>query len=348
MSLNPPAPADPPARRRIPLALAVVLLLVVGGAGIAATAAYFELKPAPTPPGSISVTDDEGRTVATPSNPHRVLVLAPSILDTMVRLGLRDRVVGVDCGTTGLGTDYNDSQIASWDLSSSMCIDTYPSLDFPQVLNASPQLILVSTIVSLSDVEELSSNYHLPVLVLQPATLGGIVVDVDLLAEIFPVQGAANALVGQLQQVLGYAQVIQNNLTNSGASLPTVLLTYYAEPSSSNYPGYYSYGPGTFGESLVEFVGATSISASSQLPYPVLTGPQVLLANPTIILYGTGFGVNLTAYQEGPDWSSFPAVSSGQAWAVDSNLVTEPDPTMILIGIPILFGIIHPGLYPPA
>ncbi|MCI4364096.1 MAG: ABC transporter substrate-binding protein, partial [Thermoplasmata archaeon] len=337
--MNPPAPGELSPRRRIPLALALVLLLVVGGAGIAATAAYFELKPAPVPRGSISVTDDEGRTVASPSNPHRVLVLAPSILDTMVRLGLRDRVVGVDCGTTGLGTDYNTSQVATWSLSASMCVDTYPSLDFPQVLNASPQLVLVSTIVSLADVEELSATYHLPVLVLQPATLGGIVVDVDLLAQIFPVQTAANALVSQLQQVLGYAQVIQNNLTNSRATLPTVLLTYYAEPSSSNYPGYYSYGPGTFGESLIEFVGASSISASSQLPYPVLTGPQVLLANPTIILYGTGFGVDLTAYQQGPDWSGLAAVSSGHAWAVDSNLVTEPDPTMILEGIPILFGL---------
>ncbi|MCI4334249.1 MAG: ABC transporter substrate-binding protein [Thermoplasmata archaeon] len=332
----------------MPLALVLVLLLIVGGAGIAATAAYFELKPAPVPPGSISLTDDEGRTVAAPSNPHRVVVLAPSILDTMVRLGLRDRVVGVDCGPTGLGTDYNGSQIANWSLTSSICVGTYPSLNIPQLLNASPQLVLASTIVSLSDVEELSSTYHLPVLVLQPATLGGITVDVNLLAEIFPVSSAADALVGQLQKVLGNAQVIQANLTNSGASLPTVLVTYYAVPASSPDPGYWSYGPGTFGESLIEFVGASSISASSQLPYPVLSGPQVLLANPSVIIYGTGFGVDLSEYQQGPDWSSLGAVTGGHAWGVDGNLLTEPDPTMILDGIPILFGLIHPGLYPPA
>lgn len=354
MSLTAPesAPAAPTARRSVPLAAAAVLILVVAGAGVATTAAYFELRPNPAPPGSIHVVDDEGRGVAVPANPERVIVLAPSILDTMFRLGLRDRVVGVDCGiSTGtnltLATDYNTSQISAWSLSTSMCVGTYPSLDIPELLDFDPQLVLISTIVSLSDAEELANTYHLPVLVLQPATLGGIAVDVNLLAQIFPVSSAANSLVNQLQSVLGNASLVQENLTNSGATLPTVLLTFYADPASSSYPGYFSYGPTTFGESLIEFVGATSVSANSSLPYPVLTGAQVLLSNATIIIYGTGFGVDVSVYQAGPDWSSFAAVGDGHAYGIDSNLITEPDPTMILDGLPILFGFVHPGLYPP-
>src|SRR5580698_4965162 len=169
MSLN--APSTAPARRTIPVALFAVVLLVVAGAAVAATAAYFELRPAAPPAGSLSITDDLGRTVAVPNDPSRVVVLAPSITDTMVLLGLRDRIVGIDCGIPsagGISEDYNSSQIAAWNLSASMCIETSPSVDVPQVLNASPQLVLASTITSISDVEEMSTTYGLPVLMLQP------------------------------------------------------------------------------------------------------------------------------------------------------------------------------------
>lgn len=354
MGLNTPSStssptAAPGARRAIPLALFLVVLLVVAGAAIAATAAYFELRPSATsaPAGSTTVTDDVGRTVVVPPNPARVVVLAPSIMDSMVRLGLRDRVVGADCGTPasgGLSTDYNDSQISAWNLSVGLCIETSPSVNIPQVLNASPSLVLASTIISVSDVEEMSTTYHLPVVILQPSTIGGIALDVSLLGEIFGVTPAANALVGQMQAVLGADQNAVTNLTYSGTPFPTVLLTYYASPASSPTPGYWTYGPGTFGESLVEFVAAASISANSTLPYPELSGDQVLAANPSIVIYGTGFGVDLTTYQAGPQWGSLAAVTGNAAFGIDSNFVTEPDPTMVLVGLPALFHLVHPGV----
>ncbi len=245
--------------------------------------------------------------------------------------------------------DYNASQVQAWNLSSSMCVETSPSVDIPDVLNASPQLVLASTITSVADVEEMSTIYGLPVVMLQPSTLGGIEVDVNLLGEIFGATPAADALVAQLQQVLAGAQNVVTGLTDNGTSLPTVLVTYYANPASDPSPGYYTFGPGTFGESLIEFVGASSISANATLPYPELSGPQVLYADPSLVIYGTGFGVTLAStYSLGPDWSSLSAVTSGTAVAVDSNYLTEPDPTMVLVGVPILLGILHPGLYAPA
>ena len=351
MSFNAPGPVAPPDRRRVPLALFAVALLVVAGAAIAATAAYFELRPTSPPPGAVPITDDLGRTVSVPSNPTRVVVLSPSIVDPMERLGLGSTIVGVDCGTPatgGLSQDYNATQIAAWNLSASMCIETTPNVNIDEVLNATPQLVLASTIISVSDVEEMSATFHLPVVMLQPSTMGGIVVDVSLLGEIFGRTAAANALVAQLQTVLGAAQTIVTNLTNSGAPLPTLLLTYYPSPAGSPNPGYWTYGPGTFGQSLIEFVGAASIAANSTLPYFELTGPQVLNADPSVILYGTSFGLDLSTYQQGPDWSSFPAVVSGHAWGIDSNLLTEPDPTMVLDGVPIMLNLLHPGSYPPS
>jgi ABC-type Fe3+-hydroxamate transport system substrate-binding protein len=151
-------------------------------------------------------------------------------------------------------------------------------------------------------------------------------------------------MMSQLQRELGNATSIQTNLTNLGTNFPTVLVVYSVNPSGSPSPGYYTFGPGTFGESLIEVASASSISAGTQLPYPELSGSQVLAADPQFIIYGTGFGLNLSTYAQGPDWSSLTAVSSGQIIGMNSNYLTEPDPTMVLSGLPALLHLLHPEL----
>ncbi|HTT26228.1 MAG TPA: ABC transporter substrate-binding protein [Thermoplasmata archaeon] len=329
----------------------VVGLLLVGGVGIAATAIYLELRPSTTP-GSLTITDDLGRTEKIPSDPTRVALLGPSIMDSIYRLGLRSHVVAVDCyagfgnASAGLAEDYWADQVALWNLTPSMCIQTAPVFSFESLTNASPDLVLASTIVSVADVDEIQDTYHIPVVMLQPATLGGIEVDVSLLGKIFGAASAADALNAQLQTTFAEAQNITSNLTNSLAPLPTVLVTYYPDPASGDEPGYWTYGPGSFGESLIEASSGAGIGASADLPYPLLTGDQVLVADPSVIVYGTGPGLDLTNYQAAPDWSQFTAVKNGTAFGMNSNWLTEPDPTMVLEGLPELLHLLHPTLAP--
>ncbi len=337
MSLNDPPATPAPSGGNAGLAWVVVLLLVVAGGAVAATATYYALQPSSTP-GSIHLTDDLGRAVTVPYDPQRVAVLGPSIMDIMFRLGLRSHVVGVDCYAAvdgGLSADYSPDQVALWNLSSSMCVQVGPTF-VPSMLAAlGPQLVLAATIVSVSAVQEISSNLHVPVVMLQPPTLSGILVDDDLVGEIFGVGSPANALNAELSTELYDA----TNFTSSQLTLPTVLVTYSVDAS-----GYWTFGPGTFGTSLIEVAGGASISASATTPYPELSASQVLLDNPQLIVYGTGFGLNESYYASGPDWSSLGAVVAGNVTGIDSNWLTEPDPTMILEGLPALQATFYPGV----
>jgi ABC-type Fe3+-hydroxamate transport system substrate-binding protein len=302
-------------------------------------AAYYAARPS-SPSGPIAVTDDLGRHVNVPYDPSRVVVLGPSIMDSMALLKLRSHVVGVDCyapALGGLSSDYSSDQIAAWNLSSSMCVETGPSFEVEELLAFSPQLVLAATIVSVAAVEEIQSH-GIPVVMLQPATLGGIIVDEQILGEIFGVSSLASSLVGELQNELYNASALATNLSDNGTPFPTVLLTYDADAN-----GYWTFGPGTFGESLIELASATSISANQTLPYPELSGEQVLASAPQYIVYGTGFGLNESTYSAGPFWSQLTATQQGRAIGIDSNYFTEPDPTMILVGLPQLIGILHPG-----
>ncbi len=336
MTLNesgvPPTPA-----RSVPVVWFVVGILVAAGVGVGATALVLGL-PAKSTPGPLSVIDDLGRNVTVPYDPSRVAVFGPSIMDSMFRLGLRSHVVAVDCYAPAFGgllADYSPQQVAEWNLSSSMCVEVGPEFDFESLLNATPQLVLASTIVSVAAVETISSTYHIPVVMLQPPTMSGILVDESLLGRIFGVQSQAATLNNALTTELA-------NLTNATSNLysfPTVLVTY-----DSDENGYWTFGPTTFGQSLIELAGGSSISANSTSAYPELSGEQVLVSNVSLIVYGTGFGLNLSnTYALGPLWSSFPAVQSNQVFPLDSTLITEPDPTMILVGLPTLFAIFHPS-----
>jgi iron complex transport system substrate-binding protein len=338
MSLNSDGPATPPPRSetRVSTTVLVVAILVTAGVTLGAVGAFFVLSKA-SPPGSVRVTDDLGRSVNAPYNPSRVVVLGASIMDSMYRLGLRSHVVGVDCYAAsdgGIAEDYSPDQIALWNLSQSMCVEVGPQFNYEALLNLSAQLVLSATIIGVSEVQEIQANYHIPVVMLQPPTLSGVQVDLSLLAQIFPVQSQANALGAQLSAELYNATTIVANVS----SFPTVLVTYSVDTN-----GYWTFGPSTFGQSLIEFAGATSIAANSIFAYPELSPEQVLNANPQLIVYGTGFGLNLSYYATAPLWSSIPAVAHGNITGIDSNWITEPDPTMILVGLPALIAIFHPG-----
>lgn len=344
MSLNGSAPSPGPPRRAVPLAVFVVVVLVVAGAAVAATAGYFALRPgatpsqAPSPEGkTVNITDDLGRQVDVPVDPARVAVLSPSIMDIMFRLGLRGHVVGVDCYAAALGglsDDYSPDQVALWNLSSSMCVQVGPTFDPETLVNVTPDVVFASTIVSVAAVEEISSTLGLPVVMLQPPTLSGIEIDVSLVGEIFGINATADALNAHLSEELYNSTSLDSTLV----SFPTVLVTYSVDSN-----GYWTFGPSTFGESLIEIAGGTSISANATMPYPELSPGQVLVADPSWIIYGVGFGLNESTYAGGPLWSDFPAVRAGNVSGIDSNWLTEPDPTMILEGIPALLAVLHPG-----
>lgn len=343
MALNtaPPPTAGRPAAPVSSTQL-LVTVLIVAGLSIAGTAVYFEVVAplaSPASPGSTLVVDDLGRSVSTPTDPHRVVALGPNIVDSMVRLGLRADLVGVDCSSAsygGLLADYTPNQTANWSLDSSMCVEALPSLDTEELLNRTPELILATSIVSESTLDEFSATYHVPVLWLIPTSLSGIVGDIRILAEVYAGNSAAAALESQLDGALASANSALQNLTQSPtASLPAVLLTYYVDPSA----GYYTFGPGTFGESLLVLAGARSISANASVPYPVLSGSEVLAANPVVIIYGVGpLGEPLSSYAQAPDWSSL----TSDKVALDATLFTEADPTMILVGLAALTNAVHP------
>ncbi len=329
------------------LAVLGAVVLVTAGLATVATAVFLEVRTPPATTGT-TVVDDTGRTVAAPLDAQRVVVLAPNVMDLVYRLGLRDRVVGVGCTpgiAGGMANEYTPNQTSLWNLSAALCIADFPTLDTEGVAVLDPDLVLASTITSASDAATLSATYHLPVVILAPSTLSGVVGDVALLAQLFPSEAArATALEGALQLTLYNATTLSANFSDNAVPIPSVLLTYYFDNGS-----YYTYGPGAFGQSLIDLAGGSSISSGFPLVYGGMNASYVLAAQPQFILYGTSWNDPYVVSGETPGyWTSHAPYWSqlnGTKIPIDVSVLTEADATMIL-ALPWLLHDLHPDLVP--
>ncbi|MGA8276190.1 MAG: ABC transporter substrate-binding protein [Thermoplasmata archaeon] len=342
MSLNPPSAS----LRTVTSTIVVVSILVAAGVAVIATAAYYGSRTTLTP-GNVTVVDDVGRTVAAPSDTSRIVVLAPSVMDIVYRLGLRDRVVGIGCTPPlygGILNEYSPNQTAAWNLSSSMCVTDFPTLNTQELASLAPQLVLASTLTSASDVATLTNTYGLPVVILAPSTLDGIVGDVNLVAQLFPsARPAATTLDASLEGILANATAFDGLLEENATPIPSVLLTYYFDGG-----GYYTFGPGTFGQSLVDLAAGSSIAAGVPLEYAEINATVVLADQPTVVIYGTSWNDPYLVANETPTaWPGAPywAQLDGAKIPIDITVLTEADPTMLL-ELPWFLHWLHPTLSP--
>lgn len=351
MSLKEPStPSRPgPRARALSPTLALVLIVLVAAGAVGGTAAYYSLKGGSSSggPGTVTVVDDLGRSVTVPTNPGKVVVLAPSVMDMVYRVGARSAVVGVGCTSAipgGILNEYSPNQTALWGLSNSTCITDYPTLNTEGIANSSAQVVLATTITSQSAVDVLVGTYHIPVIVFSPATLEGIVGDVRILAQVFPADAAtALTLESELTRTLAQVTAEDANLTNAQVPVPSVLLSYYFDSG-----GYYTFGPGTFGESVIELAGGSNIAGSVPLQYDEINATVVLNDQPTVVLYGTSWNdPDLVAGETPGVWASAPYWSqlSGTKIALDVTEVSEPDPSMIL-ALPWVQHDLFPALVP--
>jgi iron complex transport system substrate-binding protein len=321
----------------IPPAFVIVIVVIVAALSVGATATYYQLKNQ-APQGSINVIDDAGRNVSVSAPPQRIVVLSPSAMDILYRLGLRSHVVATDCGLASYGgrlADYTPAQIRLWNLSDLACITWQPSLDIQSIVALNPDLVVGASGVNIASLDTISTADHIPSLYLNPATLVGIFYDVEIVGKLTQTASQASDIVTSMTQSL---DSVESSLIN--ATAPTVLVTYYADSS-----GYWTFGAGTFGNDMIVQAKAVSISSNNTLGEPEISGSYVLAANPDDIIVGTGFGLNVSAYGAGQDWSSLGAVQAGHVYGIDVTILTEPDPSMVF-GVTTLAQLLHPNISP--
>src|SRR5918911_3064870 len=171
----------PKTARRIVACIALVLSLLLGPT---ATTAPVEAHAAAT---TITVVDDHHTRVVLRAVPRRIVALAPNVVEILYALGIGNRVVGVS-----QDSDYPPAAAHK------PVVVTYsagPNLE--KIVALRPDLLIAAGI----DARYLPKlrSLRLPIIVLDPQTIGGILHDIALASIATGTEGVARALINHLQ-----------------------------------------------------------------------------------------------------------------------------------------------------
>jgi ABC-type Fe3+-hydroxamate transport system substrate-binding protein len=251
------------------------------------------------------ITDETGRTVTVPDHPHRVVCLVPSITDTVFALGSGDDVVAVSDYTTHPPAAVKKPSIGGL---------VKPSIE--TILSFHPDLVLGTSIPGATETAAQLQNVGVPVYLVDPHGLTGILRSVGSVGEALnrvPQAAALNASLNQRIQAV--------RARSAGKPAPKVLVPVWYDPIIT-------IGKNAFISQLVETAGAKSVTDDLLPDWPEVSMETVVTRAPEALVLIRGGKISIGMLQKRPGWSSLPAIQSGKVYYVDTG-IQEPSPVAI-------------------
>lgn len=317
--------------RRLFLILGVVVLVIAGcvpkatPTPVPPTAKPTLLPPTATPtPVVVSITDDADRTVEIVGIPERLVSLAPSNTEILFALGLGDRMVGV--------TDFCDYPEEAKAIEQ---VGTYFEPNIEKIFSVSPDLVLAIT--GLPEVIAKLEELGIPVLILDPPDLGGILASIQMVGKATGAEKEAEGLVSKMRERIAV-------VTEKAAEVkerPKVFCEIDATDPSKPW----TTGPGSFMDAMIRLSGGTNVAADAEAPWVQLSAEEIISKDPqVIILADAEYGVTPESVRERPGWEVITAVQEGAIYDIDDDLISRPGPR-IVDGLEAIAKTIHPGLF---
>ncbi len=276
--------------------------------------------PAPAaPPSTRQVVDDLGRRVTVPARVERVLSLAPSTTEFVFALGAGDRLVG--------RSDACDFPAAAAAVPS---VGTLFPPSYERILATRPDVVLM--IDGNADVRRRLTGHGLPVIVVQPQTLDGILDAARRLGRLLDRQAAAEALVRDLT---ARRDAVTARVP---AGRPRVLYEVWPDPLTSA-------GPATFLGDLLRVAGGRNVVTAEAGAWPRLSMERVVAADPEVVLTARADSRAAILVGERAGWSAVTAARTGRVVAVpDPDLLVRAGPRAFE-GLAWLARVLHPAAF---
>lgn len=257
--------------------------------------------------GALEVTDDGGRVVHLTHPAQRIISLIPSATETLVALGVANRVVG--------RTRYDvDPHVASATLVGGG-ID--PSIE--TIVGLHPDLVLTWENDKRELVRNKLASIGVPVFTVRTEDTSDVFRAIHTLGRLTGRDSAAATLLTTM-----HAELDSLHRSVIGKPRPTVLFVVYNNPPMTA-------GPTTFIGQLISLVGGKSISDEATTLWPNVSIEELVRRQPDIIVIPVGeFKTNsLARFRAMPGWRDLTAIKEGHVLLIDANLATRPGPRVV-------------------
>jgi len=245
----------------------------------------------PTPTAT-TYTDDLGRSVTIQAVPQRIISLSPSNTEILFALGEGAEVVGTD--------DYSDYPEAAKNITH--VGSDYPSFNIETIVSLKPDLAIAFG-YTLPDYVTQLQNLGIPVIVLAPKDVSGVISDITLVGKITGATAAAKTLATSMQNSLNTVEA-----KIKGADAPRVLWEFDGTDPGNPWVA----GPGSFNDALITLAGGQDVGAVGLTSSWQISTEDIVKADPQIIILDDyQFGVTVQSVEQRPGWSTITAVKNG-------------------------------------
>lgn len=245
------------------------------------------------------VTDELGRTVVVPDEPHRILCLTPGLTETVYELGAGPRIAGV--------TDYTSfPPEARSKPSVGGLVD--PSME--KIVALQPDLVLFAAHLNLPETMQQIGDMGIPVFAVDPQGFEGVLKMVESVGDAINRSEQARSLVKRLSDK-------RDDVTHrvQGLPRPKAFVVIWYDPVVTA-------GSKAFITDAIAAAGGDSVTADIPQAWPQISMEEVIRRAPDILLLIKEMhgGITLDVLKAHAGWDRLGAVRNARVIYVDERL----------------------------
>lgn len=259
------------------------------------------------------VEDRSGAAISVPDKVEKIVVLAPSIAETLIKLGCADNIIAVDTQTAGYGYDKISADLPAFDMMTP---------DNEQLAALKPDVIFISGMTDIGGTDPYTDLKELGICVINipsSTSIQGIQDDITFIADCVDKADEGKAVLDELNAELSRIAEIGKTITDKK--------TVYFEIAAAPAP--YSFGNGTFLNEMIELIGAENL-LKDQSGWLTVDMESVVAANPDVILTNVNYidaPVDEILSREG--WGEVNAVKNQDVYYIDNTSSNLPNENIV-------------------
>ncbi|MBO4580612.1 MAG: ABC transporter substrate-binding protein [Clostridiales bacterium] len=259
-------------------------------------------------------TDRAGNAIKVPSKVEKIVSLNPAITQTLIDMGLKDKIVAID----EYSASYKDQ------LPSDVQVYSLDTPDQESIISLKPDIMFTSGMLYVGGANPYQTVSDAGICIADipsSTSIAGIKDDIKFVGDCVGASAEADKIIADMTTKI-------SNITNIAADIKdedkkTVI--FLLSVPDDNYPTVYSVGKSTFIDEMISLIGAKN-AFGDQDSWLALSEEAVINANPDIILHSVSYVPDADkALAARPGWDAITAVKDGNIFYIDENASNRPN-----------------------
>lgn len=257
--------------------------------------------------------DRSGEEISVPENVERIVVLAPSITETLMDLGCADKIIAIDTQTKAYGYEGLSEDLPAFEM---MAPDT------EQLAALKPDVIFISGMTAIGGTDLYADLKDMGICVISiPSSnsIEGVKEDIRFIADCVGKTEEGEQIVATMTEEI-------DKIADIGKTITDKKKVYFEIAAA---PNAYSFGSNTFLNEMIELIGAENI-LSDQEGWISVETESVISKNPDVILTSVNYieePVNEILSRSG--WEGVNAISNKQVYYIDNQSSSLPNENIV-------------------